>query len=362
MCNMKKTISVIILVLLTGLALSLILINENDTKRIKSSDTINTEKTAREIALETIKFVDSSLNEEEQTYKLIYRCSKKQQDCSVVQDSTSPPHMGYAIMSLRELGLLTENERLTQKADTLINEAIDKCEDDQRYCEWNFFPLHTYYKATGDQKYLDAMLQVSESVMRDRPTRELLDKNLPVKWWRLYDATEDSEYLKPLTALADEQLEQYPEQRLNDDLLYTNTDYEVRTYDLPIIWALYLPAYQASSDDKYLQPAIDFFKKADVSGNVYEFQGIQKTGDLVKGAESLIMLAEADQTNRDFYLSEAQTILEVLLKERWDTPENILINGDYGIMMSANEKATNIQGWITHLLFKLDDVIFNLGS
>ena len=197
------------------------------------------------------------------------------------------------------------------------------------------------------------MLKVAGNVTSERSVRELVSYNLPVKWWRLYHATGERIYLDQLTETADEQLESYPEERINDDLVYQIGGFEVRKYDLPMIWALYLPAYEASGDKKYITPAIEFFRAAELSNHTDKFFDMTTTGDLVKGTEALITLAKADPENKDFYLQEIQNILKAVLENRWDTPGNTIVNGDYGILVSPTEKATNIQGWVTYVILEL---------
>jgi rhamnogalacturonyl hydrolase YesR len=344
------------IVFLTGFIILLIVgfkaFSRDEVKEVKVSNAIHT---ASEVAALTAKFVDNSLSSTDDSHALFHSCSASSKECVAQNDPLNPPHMGYAIMSLGEVGEKQNDTRLIEKSRLLLDSSIERCDEDYRYCEWNFFPLHEYYKKTGDEKYLNAMLKVSESVMAQRPVRELIGNNLPVKWWRFYDATNEPQYLEALTSLADAQLETYPTERLNDDVIYTDNGVDIRTYDLPIIWALYMPAYQASKDEKYLTPVISFFETANLTEHTDQFFDTTATGNLVKATESLIALGEALPEDRSKYQQEAHRILERLLQERWDTPENMLINGDYGILVAPERKATNIQGWITHLLLQLDD-------
>ncbi len=311
--------------------------------------------TAGELAAKTIKFIDAALDPATERYDLSYTCSEVQKTCKPRHNPDIPPHMGYAIISLREVGLATGDTRLVEKSKTILHDAINKCADDPRYCEWNFFPLHHYYKATGDQKYLDAMLAVSGNVTAPRPVRDLIKANIPVKWWRLYDATGDEKYLKQLTDLADEQLRVFPAERLNDDLVYRDGQTDVRSYDLPMIWAVYMPAWFASRDEKYLAPAREFFDATDLAANTSLFFDVTATGNLLKGVESLLNAAEAIPERREAYRKEALDILRVVLQERLDTPDRTLVNGDHGLLVSPHEKETNIQGWLTYTLLELGD-------
>ncbi|HEY4487865.1 MAG TPA: hypothetical protein VI483_03835, partial [Candidatus Paceibacterota bacterium] len=233
------------------------------------------------------------------------------------------------------------------------------CQDDSRFCEWNFFPLHLYYKATGDQKYKDAMMKVVGSVMKERPLKELIDNNIPVKWWRLYDATGDELYKDHLIAIADKELSTRTAQKnLGKTVYTTDGGYEVKSYDMPIIWALYVPAYLASKDERYLRFIQDFYKAAEIEKNTNYFWGATDTGNLIKGLEAMLMVAPEDPENAEMYRTKVKTALEALMKDRWDTPENKKFNGDYGFLVSPTAKATNIQGWIIALFMTLQDEQF----
>ena len=341
-----------VLLLLLGIAALTWLIFSATNKAAPSGETSLTLDTASRLA----QFVDASLDETTKTYDLFFRCSAIQKTCATVIDPSRPPHMGYATMSLDHVGRAMNDDRLVNKAKKLIDQSVENCEKDARYCEWNFFPLHYYAKTTGDARYRASMLKVADTIMGDRPMRELVGNNLPVKLWLLYDVTKDETYRERLTELADEQLAVYPRDRQNDDIVYSYEGGDVRAYDIPIIWSLYLPAYKATGDAKYLKPTTDFFDATRLEDNVDKFWSISATGDLVKAIEALLDIAEADSARHDAYRAKAQTIVDILLKERWDTPENVLVNGDNGLLVSPTEKATNIQGWLIHSVLELADI------
>ena len=313
-------------------------------------------RTDLQIAADAARFVDASLNEKTGTYDLFFTCSSDKETCNVLTDPSRPPHMGYAIMSLDHVGRATGDARLVNKAKLLIDQAVEKCGADQRYCEWNFFPLHYYAKTTGEGRYREAMLKISDKIMAERPVRELLDNNLGIKLWLLYDVTKDEKYRERLTRLADEQLETYPVERLNDPLVYEDDGGNVYLYDLPIMWALYVPAYNATKDAKYLEPVTEFFDSARLEKHLWSFWNVSATGNLVKGIETLLDISDADPARRDAYRAKARILADSLMRERWDTPERPLVNGDYGLLVSPTEKATNVQGWLIHSLLELADV------
>lgn len=329
------------------------------TARDTSQDLMGKDATGLSIATDAVRFVDSALDENTGYFHLTYECSSESAACTPVDDPDKPPHSGYAILSLKRVGGASGNEAMAAKADTVLDKAIERCQSDSRFCEWNFFPLHIYYKETGDQKYKDAMMKVVESVMKERPLKELIDNNIPVKWWRLYDATGEERYKKHLLDIADKELAERTAQKTLGKTVYTTKgNYEVRSYDMPVIWALYVPAYLASKDERYLRFIQDFYEAADIENNTNYFWGATDTGNLIKGLEAMLMIADEDASRADMYRTKVRVALEALMKDRWDTPDNKKFNGDYGFLVSPTGKATNIQGWIIALFMSLKDEEF----
>jgi rhamnogalacturonyl hydrolase YesR len=314
------------------------------------------------IASKSVTFVEQSLNEETGYFYLTYVCDATSLRCSSKDDPNKPPHSGYATMSMKDVGIAAHNPSLSKKADTVLDQVMQRCESDGRFCEWNFFPLHLYYQATGEQRYLDSMLSVTDDIMRERPLKELIDANIPVKWWRLYEATGDVQYLDHLIAIADKELAANTAHTELGRLVYTASDakFEVRSYDMPVMWALYVPAYLASGDKKYLDVVTTFFDKAQVETHTNHFWGVTETGNLIKGLEAMLIVADASPAHHDQYREKTRKALEVILRDRWDTPENPRFNGDYGFLVANDTKATNIQGWIIRLFMTLKDETFSI--
>jgi len=315
--------------------------------------------TGLEVATDAVRFVDAALDENTGYFHLTYECERESSTCNPVDNSDEPPHSGYAIMSLKRVGTANGDEAMAAKADAVLDKAIERCDSDSRFCEWNFFPLHAYYMATKDQKYKDAMMKVVESVMKERSLKDLIDNNIPVKWWRLYDATGDERYKKHLIDIADKELAERAAQKTLGTVVYTTKDgYEVKSYDMPVIWALYVPAYFASNDERYLSFISDFYAHADVENNTNYFWGKKDTGNLIKGLEAMLMIAEVDEAHAESYREKVTIALEALMKDRWDTPEDKKFNGDYAFLVAPTGKATNIQGWIIALFMNLQDKTF----
>ncbi len=303
----------------------------------------------------TVRSVDSALDEKTGTFNLFFACDKEKGTCEPYNDENQPPHMGYAIMSLKRVGEATGNTAYTAKADAIIKIVLERCETDIKHCEWNFFPLYDYYKNTGDSLYRDAMVKVSDSLLAERPINDLINNNIPIKWGRLYDVTQEEKYKNRLIASADEVMEK-PIPGAKE--VYTIGDFSVDSMLTQAMWAVVVPAYRVSKDPKYLAFAEDFFDKAKIEDNVDKFLPFfAGVSVLLKGLESILDISSLDASRTGEYRDKAKKISGALLQKRWDTPERTLVNGDYGIIThpTNNGKATNLQGWFTVLLLQLGE-------
>ncbi len=310
---------------------------------------------ANQVATMTVRFVDSALDEKTGTFNLFFACDKEKGTCEPSNDENLPPHMGYAIMSLKRVGEETGNTAYVAKADAIIKITLERCETDIKHCEWNFFPIHDYYKSTGDSLYRDAMVKLGDSLLAKRPIGELINNNVPIKWERLYDVTQEKKYKNQLLALADEIMEK-PIAGAKE--IYTIGDFSVDDMLAQAMWAVVVPAYRVSKDPKYLVFAEDFFDKARIEDNVDKFLRFSAgISVLLKGLESILDISSLDTSRTSEYRDKAKKISGAFLQERWDTPERTLVNGDYGVIIhsTTNSKTTNLQGWLTVLLLQLGE-------
>ena len=310
------------------------------------------------VAKASSSFVRNAYNENTGYFELKYSCFFDTKACAPSTDLNEPPHSGYAMMSLKEVGRHTSDTELQALADSILDKAIERCASDARYCEWNFFPLHAFYTETKDKKYLDAMLSVVDTVMRERPVKEVVDANIPVKWWRLYESTGEKKYLDRVVKIADEELASKSLHALGP-ILYTSNGQDIAVYDVPSIWALFMPAYFASDEERFLDHSIATLEAAALEKHLDAYNTLPLTSNYVKGIEATLWVAEADASRKDAYRAKAVAALQQLLEERWDTPKRPLFNGDYGFLVATTTKATNVQGWITFLLTKLADEQFS---
>jgi len=321
------------------------------------------EQTARQVAVDMVGFVDKALNEKSGIFHLFFSCNENQKNC-VPFSPDSTPHMGYAIISLKKVGEIIGNDGYTKKADAILHTAIERCEtEDTIYCEWNFFPLYEYYLATGDTVYKNSMTKLGEVLLEESTFKKMVEDNVPVKWWRLYEITNDEAYKIRLIALADEVLNKPIEDLTATTDLYTANGFKVDDMTIKTIWAVVIPAYKVSQDERYLSYAKDFFSQASVEHAVPEILAHQGgMGTAVKALESMIWISDLDPSISLDYRTKATKLAESVINESWDSPKRPIINGDYGLLSGSMIKATNIQGWFIVSLLSLGSETLKIRS
>jgi hypothetical protein len=307
-------------------------------------------------ASELTKFVESTINEKTGLFYVGYECDRVAGAC-VVDESTSTPHFGYSIMSLaREQA---KSPHLKEKADKMISTVVERCQTDREYCEWNFFPLYEYYTATGEQKYLDAMVSVGEYLLGQEGQEGLYGSNIPVKWWRLYELTGDQRYRDALLRVANEVLSTNMSFLVNDSkAIYETPEMTVYEDMFEVVWAMMYPAYKVSGDTRYLAYAHDYIEKSNIIDNwskVWLSDGRPGSLTIVKVMETMLWLSQSDQKYQELYTQQLVLLSEQVLASFWDHPERKMINADYGIMTRRNYKTTNTNAWYAVVLKDLGE-------
>jgi hypothetical protein len=322
--------------------------------------------TGTEVARESANFLDMSLKEDG-SWRLLFSCEQFLEEKCREGFVDGPVHTGQSILAYYYLAEEEGDQSYRQKADRAMDYVLAQCELNNDHCQWNFFPLFVYFMETGDEQYLEGMLNVSETFLEEDSGNAFMNGNMGVKLMMLFEATGESVYSDRLEEMARKILE---EDRLGFDsedfVVYMEGDFEVKSRDVSRIWSAYLPAYKVIGDDVYLIEAEDFFNNADVAKNMSIYRGNYGDLTILKGLESLldiIDIGESDSEYLDKYRTQAQVIGENLLT-RWDTPEHQIFNGDYGFLVeedfeSANKSALR-NGWLAQLYLRMGDEMFDI--
>ena len=332
----------IILLILVAISLSLSFL-------ILRKDVAQPKITGLEVALKTASFLDK-------TFKLDgsfvsgFSCTKSSGECVSVPLSVEQPHIGQAVYGYYILAEASGNQSFREKADLAMTYILDNCEKDIRFCEWNFFPLAQYYFDTHDEKYLQqGMLPPAEKLLTLSSTT-IIEANVGHKLASLYQATGDVRYKDRLIAVAEDELKNWP------------GDEDKFLHSIQISWSIFLPSYNITKDPKYLNAVEVFFGSFNTSENLHKFGAADSAVRAVDALLSLSLISE----NGAMYKTQAHTVLQDLLYNIWDTPQNIKVNGDYGFLNNFREtdkavKSVLFNGWLIKLFVLMKDEVFLVG-
>jgi hypothetical protein len=280
-----------------------------------------------------------------------FECDEDEQDkCAPFSLSAVQPHVGQAIFSYFLLEEATGDQTYRAKADRAINYVLDACDTDVRMCEWNFFPLAQYYEKTGEDKYLTRGMLRPAATFLAMPEGDVIKNNVGHKLASLYKATNDTKYRDKLVSVAD----------------FAIKEIESSPKDFPymaqVAWSVFVPAYDITSDQKYLEVALNFFDNFNVIKRIDGFKNQEATVPAIKAADVLVSLSKI-APNGDKYRQQAHQITQEILKYLWDTPQDFKFDGDYGFVDDLStpgeaNKLTINNGWIMKILVLLKDDVF----
>ena len=303
--------------------------------------------TGLEVALKMTTFIDKTFQPDGSILGG-YWCDKSLFDkCRPLSLSPQEPHVGQAIYSYFILSKISGDESYRRKADRAINYVLDGCDTNIKMCEWNFFPLTKYYQETGDRKYLvRGMLRPAESflVMSDE---DVVDDNVGHKLAALFTVTNDPRYKDRLLQIADKEIIGY---NVKDP-----------SRNIQLAWSIYVPSYSITKDKRYLVAAENVFDNLDVAAH---FKA-NWSASAVKAADVLLSLADISEKGAR-YKKQARNLLQLIIDERWDTPENVKFTGDYGFVdaFAADNKpaskAALFNGWLMKSFVLIGDEKFKL--
>ena len=296
-------------------------------------------------------------------------------NCSIsIRDGCEEAHNEESILYGNvSLGFLryaeaTGEQTYRDRSQAVVDDLLNRCEEDLDSCLANFTAFYEYYTDTGEDKYLDAMERAAPLLLRDE-TYTLQDRligDFGTKLWMMYDVTDDEVYRDKLVGYANTGLLGIINN--NTPVLYTTAaGYDVNRPGPAVARTLYIPAYRATGNESYLRAAQDFFSQAELHRHISDEEPYLNSSNALSAAEGLFELAELVPTASvaATYRQHARSIVEDLLQDRGDFEENIKYNGDGGFLsdhtnVDPNEKRTVTNGWLLEMVLKLPDANFTL--
>ncbi len=297
-------------------------------------------------------------------FLLSYRCEA--QSCVPVP-ATDTTAFGYSLMGVIAGAYAGNDSELRRQADLARARALRLCGQDANSCLANFFAVEEYYERTGASSYKQALEKSGELLLKTNAGR--LDAVMGAlmfypfkKMESLYEITADEKYLNTLTASADTALNNWPDKIEGAVLYETAAGQKVNYNQLLTASTLFIPAYRATGDEKYLRAAADFFKQAELEEQAL---GLRHEGGMVlllNSIEGLADLSKIDalgQTDRNAFKASAARIMKDLFGWQYDSSDRAIGDGTGGLLTGisnatepagVNYKNINLNGWFAHLL------------
>jgi len=306
--------------------------------------------TGMEVALKTATFLDKTI-QSDGSFLFGYFCSSSVECFPVHPDFIQNSKLDYfksdqIINSYLFLEELTGKKSYKDKADKAIQYVLDKCKENKEFCELNFSSIAQYYKTTGNDKYLSAMLLLANDFLsKDTLSLEETGRNLAF----LFEATQEEKYKNRLLEITNEEM--------------SNPKGSSLDYKISAAWSLYLPAYEVSEDERYLTAIKGTLDDFTVTKNLRVFRDVTNTARLV----DILLSLPVTESKDSIYRMQARDILQELLKYTWDTPENKKFNADYGFINNLElsegkqtSKTALFNGWLARLFALMQDEVFKI--
>jgi hypothetical protein len=280
------------------------------------------------------------------TFYAAFECTSPGTRCIPVE-STATESFGYAIMALLEAGYADD-------AEHAVSTALVACEITGAECEKTFFAYDAFYRATGEQRYKDAMTQAGTHILRQAEGASsekyatLARRNVPDKLARLYELTGEEAYKIALERIAQGVLALDMKQQGN--VMYVAQGTPVTSRGAELIGNVLVPAYLATKDENYGVAIRNYYDTAEIAQNarVILKQPNSYWESLLVSIESYVALAsvEVDSAQRRKWLDDAAQMLHAVARVRHDALELPIMDGRGGFIvdtaaMRASDKNPN---------------------
>ncbi len=297
-------------------------------------------------------------------FLLSYRCEA--QNCEPVP-STEATAFGYSLLGLIAGADAGNDIELRRQADLAITRALRLCGQDANSCLSNFFALEEYYERTNASSYKQALEKAGQLLLTTNASR--LDAVVGAlmfypykKMESLYKITDDESYLELLTVAADTALNNWPDRIEGTAIYETAAGQKVNYNHLLIASTLFIPAYRATNDEKYLRAAADLFKRSELEQHALGLRSERGVTLLLNSIEGLLDLSKIEtlsQADRDAFRSSAALIMKDLFGWQYDAADRAIGDGTGGLLTGVsdatepagvNYKNINLNGWFAYLL------------
>jgi len=308
--------------------------------------------TGLQIAEKTAQFLTKA-QDADGRFALRYQCFLDRKDCLVSPTITPSSQI---IVALNNLSKQTSNNTYKQMADRATEAYLSECQQDAKTCGRNHAGFRDYFKETQDPKFKEALLKISPDLMAKRSLFDRLASSDVNRLASLYEVTGDQKYLELIVEITDQLMAGGADSDPRNTILYTDSGFPVRLHDLMALDFTFLPAYRVTQDPKYLEYVKTYLTKAKLAQNIGSFKESNNLSELIYGMDAALQVGSADNF---------QAVAQTLINDLWDNPNNVKYNGDFGFLQyygeeKGNAKATITNAWFITILLQLKDQTFQI--
>ena len=308
--------------------------------------------TGLQIAEKTAQFLTKA-QDADGRFALRYQCFLDRKDCLVSPTITPSSQI---IVALNNLSKQTGSNLYKQAADKAIEAYLIECQQDAKTCGRNHAGFRDYFKETQDPKFKEALLKISPDLMAKRSLFDRLASSDVNRLASLYEVTGDQKYLELIVEITDQLMAGGADSDPRNTILYTDSGFPVRLHDLMALDFTFLPAYRVTQDPKYLEYVKTYLTKAKLAQNIGSFKESNNLSELIYGMDAALQVGSADNF---------QAVAQTLINDLWDNPNNVKYNGDFGFLQyygeeKGNAKATITNAWFITILLQLKDQTFQI--
>ncbi|MBI4894265.1 MAG: hypothetical protein HY833_00820, partial [Candidatus Aenigmarchaeota archaeon] len=296
-----------------------------------------------EAAKEIQGFIDTRRTDDGY-YKYSYNCENRfETDCNLdlMYESTN----AWTTLSNLRLYQATGEQAYLERAKRDADAVMDWCAgqpNDGKICLWILVQISELYEETGDQRYADFLLGKGEMLLNI-----VNDTDSDVVWQRnstmmigidarelaaIYKINGDQRYIDEAKIRIEEAYwgtpDNYPLYQFNGNNYLENSCWpELANMEI----------YEATGDQASLAQALDLLDTLDPATNVFYMNFLT---NLQSCNELYLKAYEATGDNK--YMEGAVKMADFVLVDRWDSPENNLVSGSGTILSDDYSKVDTL--------------------
>jgi len=299
--------------------------------------------TELEAARQIQSFIDSRRTEGG-FYKYSYNCEKNlETDCGLdlIYETTNSWTAYSNLAMYRATGEKTYLEGAKRDADRVIEWCSDSANN--KMCSWILVQIYELYEETVDKRYSDFLLSQGETLLNldnvddpeiDSQRNSTMMLGIEARELALiYKINGDERYVDEAKVRIERAYGGFTPDN------YIMYQFNGNSFKYNSCWPelANIALYEATKDTSYLEQSKDLLDTFDPAINVVYM-------NFLTNLEPCIELYQRvyDVTGEKKYMEGAGKMLDYMLKERWDSPENMLVSGSGTVLSDSYSKVDTL--------------------